>query len=54
MSGTDGCMAGWSSSAVGVGSDAVETVEGMPDEPWSGVNSVEVEESFLASEMEDN
>ena len=46
-------MAGLSRCAFGVGSDAVEMVEGMPDELWSGLNSTGVEESFLTSEIED-
>jgi hypothetical protein len=42
-----------SSSDRGVGSEAVETVDGMPDEAWSGVNSVGFDGSFFAEEMED-
>lgn len=47
-------MAGRSRCSLGVGSDAVETVEGMPDEEWSGENSIGADESFFALEMEDN
>lgn len=47
-------MAGRSRCSFGVGSDAVETVEGMPDEVWSGANSVGADKSFFASEMEDS
>lgn len=48
-------MAGLESSEVGVGSDEVEMVEGMPDDAWSGVNSADgVEGSCLASDIEDS
>lgn len=53
MSGTDGWIAGLSSSEGGVGSADVER-EGMPDDAWSGVNEVGGDASFLASEMEDS
>lgn len=47
-------MAGRESSAAGVGSWEVESVDGMPEEAWSGVKVAEgVEGSCLASEMEE-